>query len=112
MLDLQFSPIVWFILLAFATFRVSWMVARQDGPFAIVDRFRTWANVKAAKSQHRGLAWTFSELFECPLCLGVWISAILLITVIFPTIILKLIILWLAVSGLQSFLTLLIIKDE
>ena len=110
MLDLQFSPIVWFILLAFASFRLSWMIARQDGPFGTFEEIR---NQFGKRVQTGKIYWmTLSEFVNCPLCLGVWVSAILLIAVIFPAIVIKLIILWLAVSGLQSFLSLLIIKDE
>jgi hypothetical protein len=112
MLDLTFTPLVWLVILALAVFRVSWMLAREDGPFAIFDKLRVSLTVKAAKSECRGGWWTLSELSRCPLCLGIWISALLLILVTIPGNATKLITLFLAVSGLQSFLTLLIIKDE
>ena len=112
MLDLTFTPLAWLVILAFAVFRVSWMFARENGPFAIFDKFRSILRTKSAKSKNLGLAWTISELFECPLCLGIWISVLALIAVTIPGIALRFILLLLAISGMQSFLTLLIIKDE
>ena len=108
--DFNFTLLVWLVLLTFVTFRVSWMIARDDGPFAIFYIMRKALESRTGKSKATGWAWTLSELFHCPLCLGIWVSAILLVFVPLPFGIK--VIMWLAVSGLQSFLTLLIIKDE
>jgi hypothetical protein len=108
--DFNFTLLVWLVLLTFVTFRIGWMLARDDGPFAIFDTWRKGLEARAGESKVTGWAWTISELFHCPICLGIWISAILLIFVPLPFF--TKVILWLAVSGLQSFLTLLIIKDE
>lgn len=111
-MDWTFSPITWLILLAFATFRLGWLFARDAGPFALLDKWRDLLAGRAADSGHQGWAWSFHELFDCPLCLGMWLSALLLFLALLPVIAIKLIVLWLAVAGLQSFLSLLIIKDE
>jgi len=87
------------------------MLAREDGPLLVFTRFRERLG-KWAGNEHPGLRWTLAELFNCQLCLGVWVSAILVSALILPGIIIKIIILWLAVSGLQTFITLLVIKDE
>lgn len=114
MIDLTFTPLTWFILLGFAVFRLGWLFAREDGPFAVFLRMRMVLNSKAARvqPQHYNLDWTLAELANCPLCLGIWIGLLAIIAVTIPGIVLKIIILWLAVAGFQSFLTLLIIKDE
>ena len=108
---LKFSPLVWFALLTLAVFRASWMLTREEGPFGVFGTLRQVIGKRAA-DQVTGSWWTLAELFNCPLCLGVWISALGIILILLPGIVAKLIILWLAVAGLQSFLSLLVIKDE
>lgn len=86
------------------------MLAREIGPLGIFERMRLRLGKQVGKEY--SLSWSISELFNCPLCLGIWIGLIALIAVTIPGIILKAILLWLAISGLQVFMTLLIIKDE
>ena len=115
MLDLTFTPLAWLVILAFAVFRVSWMFAREDGPFgvfAVVREKMRMGITNREPGKFGDFNWTLSELLNCPLCLGIWISVLALIAVTIPGIALRIIILLLAISGMQSFLTLLIIKDE
>ena len=108
---MTFTPLGWFLALTLTSFRLAWMFTREEGPFGAFDRWRIYLAGKASKQY--SLSWTLAELFNCPLCLGVWISGLMtLLYFLLPVIIVKFIIIWLAVAGLQSVLTLLIIKDE
>ncbi|MBI4716519.1 MAG: hypothetical protein HY763_01830 [Planctomycetes bacterium] len=56
--------IVWFAVAAFATWRVTHLVAREAGPWDVLLRLR------------EGLGRTFwGELMDCFKCLSVWVAA-------------------------------------
>lgn len=110
---LTFSPVIWLILIVLATFRLAWLLTKEPGPFAIFEKARSRLNEQASKKNYGGFAWTLAELFNCSLCLGVYISLIVLaIYVAFPVGLVKFVILFLAISGAQTFLTLLIFKED
>lgn len=129
---LDLPLVVWIVLIALSAFRVSWTLAREQGPFAVMDHFRVWLNKEAAKdtksvdiltesgallkrykTQTHGIRWTLAELFNCPLCLGFWLTGIILVIfVLFPVAMVKLLIIWLALSGLQAIISLFILRDE
>ena len=52
-----------FFLASMATWRLSFLLARQDGPWQILARFR--------KSLYAGF---YSELFKCVKCMSVWVA--------------------------------------
>lgn len=52
------------VILVLATWRLSYMLLHDDGPFDVFDRLRRWAN------QTR-----FDGLFACIYCMSVWVSA-------------------------------------
>lgn len=55
------------ILATLATFRLSYMIVLEEGPFAVFIRWRTYI--------YRNCANTWIERgFNCPLCVSFWIS--------------------------------------
>jgi hypothetical protein len=87
------EPAVWtrFILAALATWRVTHLLAREDGPWDLVVRAR------------RRLAVGFwGHLLDCFYCLSLWIAApaASLVTLTFPDVVIT----WLALSGVACLL--------
>jgi len=95
--------IVRFFMAALAIYRLAWMFTREDGPFAIFDRFRIWLGKHA--TSNKGLGWTLAELFNCPHCFGVWLAILFLPAILFPSQPVDAILIILAIAGLQSFMT-------
>ena len=63
---------VWiFILYALATWRISHVVAYEDGPYDVFDTFRK----RAEKYE------TFGKLVSCLKCLSVWVAGAMSVTV-------------------------------
>lgn len=92
------------VLAAFVTFRIARMLTLEDGPLGIFYRLRTELGKKAAVSKQYGVAWTAAELFNCPHCLGLWITFFLLPLILIPTVGGDAILVVFAVAGMQSFL--------
>lgn len=89
------SSIVTFIIASFAVWRVTSLLNREAGPFAILDYFRQFIGIiddkgrKVAKNE-------LAELFICPFCLSVWVALpFALILYPFPASLIA----WLALSG-------------
>ncbi len=65
-------------LLCMATWRLSHLIAVEDGP---VDVFKRWRDLmgamKPVNGQWQGVNW-WSKLWVCPLCLSLWIAPTLL----------------------------------
>jgi hypothetical protein len=93
-----------FILAALAVYRLAYMIAMEDGPFALFSRFRMWLGRNAADKPEHGIAWTLAELFNCAHCVGIWLAAIAAL-IFFPIKGFDFILIWLALAGLQSYLT-------
>ena len=117
--DLTFTPALRMVILSLAAFRLAWLLTKEQGPFAILDKFHTLLDKQVVKEvdskgeQHHGWRWSLAEVFDCPLCIGVWLAfGLLLIYMNFPAFWIRFVLLALAIAGLQSFLSLLIIKDE
>lgn len=53
------------IILALATWRISYMLVHESGPWSIFDRIRARAS------------GTIGDLFECIYCISIWSSAFL-----------------------------------
>ena len=93
------------LLIALAVYRLAWMFTREDGPFNVFEWVRCWLGKQAAKKQEHGLAWTLAEVSNCTHCAGLWLALIGSLFVIFPSYYSDVLILILAIAGLQSFMT-------
>jgi len=92
------------LLVALAVHRLAWMFTREDGPFGIFDGLRMQLGKRVVEGEH-GLAWTLAELFNCPHCLGLWLAFLLSPAVLWPSKGIDIVLVILAVAGLQSFMT-------
>jgi len=73
-----------FIVTALATWRLSFMLAEEDGPFAIFARFRHAVGLRQTAVRENGAVEVamvaqspVAELFACVWCLSVWIAALM-----------------------------------
>jgi hypothetical protein len=107
---MTFAFVIRFLLAALALYRVAWFT-REDGPFALSLRFRQWLGKLAAAEtfktgfEQHGFFWTLAEVANCPHCIGVWLAIPAALVVIFPSNVTDVILIVLALAGLQSFLT-------
>jgi hypothetical protein len=63
-----------FLILALATWRVSYMLVNEDGPYAIVANFRQLLGVRYDDySQVYGISMP-GKLLTCVYCTSVWVS--------------------------------------
>ena len=53
-----------FVLAVLATWRITHLLAREDGPFDVIFRFRNWLGEGSA-----------ARLIDCFQCLSIWIAA-------------------------------------
>jgi len=81
-----------FFLAALATWRLSFLLVREDGPWRIFARVR----------QSLGSGF-FAELFGCVKCLGIWISIPFAFFVKHGNWI-ELVVIWLALSGVTALI--------
>jgi len=95
--------VVRFFMAALAIYRLAWMFTREDGPFAIFDRFRIWLGKHA--TSNKGLGWTLAELFNCAHCLGLWLAILASPSILWPSRGMDIVLVILAIAGLQSFMT-------
>jgi hypothetical protein len=93
------------LLVALSVYRLAWMFTKEDGPFNVFERVRCWLGKQAAQKQERRLAWTLAELFNCPHCLGLWLAILAAPAILWPSRGTDIILVILAVAGLQSFMT-------
>lgn len=71
------------LLLGVGTFGMVWLLVYGTGPGAILSRFRQWVGVRYTdKGERYGENWA-GELFNCPICLSVWIGTIMTILIMF-----------------------------
>ena len=96
--------IVRFLLAAMAIYRVAWF-AKEDGPFGVFDRLRLWLGKRAGDRNPYGLAWTLAEIANCPHCAGIWLAMFFVPAVFYPCIYSDVVLVFLALAGVQSFLT-------
>jgi len=77
---------------------VAQFIAFDDAPFGLMKRVRLGIGKRVTKEY--GLYWSLAELLNCPYCVGMWVS--LLIVIIFrPD---YFILYWLAIAGGQAWL--------
>lgn len=109
------------LLAIFTCYRLSRLIARDDGPFFIFKRIRYWVADKAyfeakeagmlasfgdspINDRHFGKWYSLTEGLECPYCLGVWFSIPLLFLVLNPTFYGDVFLILMTISGVQAFL--------
>ena len=79
------------------------MIALEEGPAAIFDRVR--ARAGAYDYGENGMALTsLGRGISCPLCVGVYVAALMLLLVAKPTRAGDLFLGWIGVSSAQAFL--------
>ena len=107
-IDLEF--IVRFLLAGLAVYRAAWFT-KDYGPFGIFEGVRNYlgrlaaGEVQPSGVQRHGVAWTLAELSNCPHCIGVWLALLFAPFIICPNRITDVVIIILALAGIQSFLT-------
>ncbi|GAG30736.1 unnamed protein product [marine sediment metagenome] len=95
---LKVDNLLFLILSILATYRIAQLIAYDDAPFALMERFRTYLGKKAAGGSKYGIWWSLAELIHCPYCIGLWIA---LLFALFSN---NFLLYWLAIAGGQSFL--------
>ncbi len=113
--------VVRFLLAAFAVWRMSHLLAHEDGPGDLALKLRL--KLGAAWSEHSlpdgryEAGWEgidfWSKLICCPLCLSVWLAvpfALWVGSFSFPSLV-DAVVTWLAISGAASALELLVYRD-
>ena len=109
-MNIDTALIVRFLLAALAVYRVAWF-AKEDGPFGVFVGMRSRLGKLAAREKYQsgfelhGIAWTLAEISNCPHCFGVWLAMLAAPAVFYPCIYSDIILVILALAGLQSFLT-------
>lgn len=98
--------VIRFLLAAMAVYRVARFAhPDEDGPFGIFSRIRTWLGKLANTRKEFGWAWTLAGIANCPHCLGLWLAPLFAAAVIWPNIYSDIVLVMLALAGLQSFMT-------
>lgn len=69
-----------FLLLVLGTWGAVWLLVFGVGPAAILARFRQWVGVRydTETGTRYGANWV-GDLFNCPICLSVWVAPVVLI---------------------------------
>lgn len=84
-----------------AVYRAAYLVTKEHGPFDVFklwrDMLKRWANHAQAGGRFPALAVTVTELFHCPLCLGMWL-ALVAAALLFPDI---WFLAWFAIAGVS-----------
>jgi hypothetical protein len=66
------------VLLALAAWRTFQLIARDDGPFFIIDRARRWVlrlgNWKVGERTPASYRQNLGDFVTCPYCAGFWIT--------------------------------------
>jgi hypothetical protein len=79
--EVLLPELVRWVLAALTVYRLSELVALDDGPFQFFARLRRWAGVHPDDLIRENLA----ELLHCPYCLGVWFGAVVVVLAVWPT---------------------------
>lgn len=93
------------VLAALAVFRAAELFSVDDGPFAVFKRLRKFLGQKAAGATELDFWYNLAALVNCPFCIGVWLSAVMYLLIVYQTPLGDFVLTVLAISGLQSFLT-------
>lgn len=71
------------LLLPFATWRISSVLHREDGPFCIAQRLREIVGVKYDDFSAPYGENVFSQALACMWCLSVWVALVLMLFVVY-----------------------------
>lgn len=88
-------------VIALAVYRVAWMVTAELGPFAIFEKWRMFIRKKFPISRDNPQHWLDAGV-NCPLCVGVYLSAAFY--ALWQWEFIRFFIIFLAIAGLQCFL--------
>lgn len=70
----QFSNPLWLGLLSLATYRLTILLTKDDGPAWFIRKFRRWVKRATPKEAHLG------EGVECPWCASLWFAPVCALT--------------------------------
>lgn len=93
--------VISFVLLILAVYRLAYMISQEEGPFGIFERLRIAGGAYSFGEDGRPQGWIGRGL-TCPLCVGFWLSGLVVILVL-PSGWFTLVY-WLAVAGGQTAL--------
>lgn len=65
-----------FMVLALATWRISYMLVVEDGPYDILDKIRRKLGVEYASDGTPYSENTWGNLFTCVWCISVWVGTL------------------------------------
>lgn len=97
---MEFKTLIRVVIAALASYRVGRMLATETGPFDLFGKWRGWVFTWQAKKHGPKTKTWITEGVECPLCVGFYISVLMLALTNVKGF--RLGVLWLAVAGLQT----------
>jgi hypothetical protein len=95
------SSAVEIAIIALAAYRVAWLITAERGPFDLAEKWRGFIMEKYPITREKPQHW-ISVGWNCPLCAGFWVSAVLY--GLWQWEISRFLIIFLAIAGLQAFL--------
>ena len=69
-----------YLILALATWRISSLLANEDGPYNIFERLRQWSGVHYDAYSNPQGSNELAKMLMCILCNSVWVGAALTVT--------------------------------
>lgn len=101
----MYDSLIMMILGGFACYRLSELIAYDDGPFDLIYDFRRliikWGNGKSSKT----IPGSLVMLIGCPYCLGVWFGIIVGLMLVYPNFWGNIFITIFGLAGIQSLLS-------
>lgn len=102
---IEFSLVFKFVLAFLTSYRLSELVALDDGPMYIFKSLREFLGKKASEDRENKLKRSAADLVHCPFCVGVWFSAFTVVLVLTETVVGNIFLLIFGIAGAQSFLS-------
>lgn len=90
------------VLAGLAVYRLSELLAIDDGPFEMLAAFRGWLN--QAPDNHLNVRRNLADGIVCSYCNGMWMATLVAPFVVYSWIITDVLVLILALAGIQSIL--------
>ncbi len=91
-------------LAAFTVYRLSILITRESGPWAIFSKLRIYLGCKAADSEVGQGWWNLAEMVHSPMATGVVLAALLSPLVFFSTVPGNIFLVIMAIAGIQAAL--------
>lgn len=93
------------LFLVIATcYRISYLIAKENGPLGMFSQFRKKLAIMSADAPSSRFKKSLAELFYCPFCIGVWLSALLSVVYFLPSIVSDVLLVIFGIAGSQHFL--------